>query len=56
MSTMIGFGSFLAGLLLALLGSAGADLSTGVLLETWQVRRQLKLEVLTEIDPPIGLL
>jgi uncharacterized protein involved in exopolysaccharide biosynthesis len=56
MSTMIGVGSFFAGLLLALLGSAGADLSTGVLLETWQVRRQLKLEVLTEIDPPVGLL
>ncbi len=56
MSTIIGVGAIFAGLLLALLASAGADLSTGVLLETWQVRRQLKLEVLTEIDPPIGLL
>ncbi len=42
------FGAALLGLLLA----AASDLATGLVLESWQVRRQLKLEVLGEFDRP----
>jgi uncharacterized protein involved in exopolysaccharide biosynthesis len=54
MRAIVGIGCIFAGFLLALLGSTWADLSGGVLLETWQVRRQLKLDVLSEIDSPVG--
>ena len=33
--------------------AAFADWSAGLILETWQVRRVLKLDVLSELDPPV---
>jgi uncharacterized protein involved in exopolysaccharide biosynthesis len=50
MALIVGAGSLIAGVLFALVGSTLADLLGGVLLETWQVRRQLKLDVLSVID------
>ena len=38
-----------AGLLFAILAAVVADLRSGRLLETWQVRRWLDLEVLAEV-------
>ena len=54
MGLIVGAGSLIAGVLLALVGSTFADLLGGVLLETWQVRRQLKLDVLSVIDGRVG--
>jgi hypothetical protein len=51
----VGMGSVIGSLLLALLIAAGADLMSGRILEEWQVRRQLKLEVLGEFDPTTSL-
>jgi hypothetical protein len=48
----LGIGSVLAAFVLAFLCAALADWQTGRILETWQVRRYLKLEVLGEIGPP----
>jgi hypothetical protein len=42
----------LGAILVALLSAATADWLTGRVLETWQVRRRLKLEVLGEFDQP----
>ncbi len=50
---IIGVGSVLAAGLLALLFSAAADLGSGLILESWEVRRRLKLEVLGELDLPL---
>jgi hypothetical protein len=50
---IIGVGSVLGAGLLALLISAAADLGAGLILESWEVRRRLKLEVLGEIDVPL---
>ena len=47
--------SVIGAALLALLMAAGADLGSGRILEEWQVRRQLKLEVLGEFDPSAPL-
>jgi uncharacterized protein involved in exopolysaccharide biosynthesis len=51
-ATIVGIASLLGAALIALLAAALADWSAGIILETWQVRRALKLEVLTELDPP----
>jgi uncharacterized protein involved in exopolysaccharide biosynthesis len=45
-------GSVLGGALLAVLLAAALDLVAGFILESWQVRRRLKLEVLGEFDSP----
>jgi hypothetical protein len=49
---LVTIGSLLAAALLALLGSAAADWRSGRVIETWQVRRRLKLEILGELDGP----
>lgn len=49
---LVGIASVIGGVLLAMLGAAAADWQTGRILETWQVRRRLKLEVLGEFEPP----
>jgi hypothetical protein len=49
---LIGVGSVVGALLLAFLLAAGLDLLGGSILETWQVRRRLKLDVLGEFDRP----
>ena len=49
---LLGVASVLAAIALAFLCSALADWQTGRILETWQVRRYLKVEVLGEIGPP----
>jgi len=51
---LIGIGSVVAALLLALLLSAGADLLAGRVLESWQIKRRLNIEVLAEFDKPIS--
>jgi uncharacterized protein involved in exopolysaccharide biosynthesis len=51
-SQIVGFASVLGAILIAYLAAALSDWSKGVILETWQVRRMLKLDVLTELDPP----
>ena len=48
----VGLGAVLGGALLALIVAALADLATGLILETWQIRRQLKLEVLGDVVSP----
>ncbi len=50
---IVGLASVLGAALAGLLAAAFADWSRGLILETWQVRRVLKLEVLTELDPPV---
>jgi uncharacterized protein involved in exopolysaccharide biosynthesis len=50
---LVGMGSVLAAIVIAMLGAAAADWQTGRVLETWQVRRRLKLEVLGELEPPL---
>jgi uncharacterized protein involved in exopolysaccharide biosynthesis len=49
---IIGIASLLAGALLALLAAAAVDFRSGRILETWQVRRLLGVEVVGELDPP----
>jgi uncharacterized protein involved in exopolysaccharide biosynthesis len=49
---LVGVASVLAGVLLALLGAAAADYRSGRILEAWQVRRRLKLELIGELDLP----
>ena len=51
-TTMIGIGSVVGALLLAFLVAGGADMAAGRVIEPWQVRRQLKIEVLGEFEPP----
>jgi capsular polysaccharide biosynthesis protein len=46
------FGGILASLFLAVAAAAIADLAGGKLIEPWQVRRQLRLPLLGEVDPP----
>jgi hypothetical protein len=45
-------GSLLGGLLLAILLASGLDIASGYFIESWQIRRQLKLDVLAEFDNP----
>jgi uncharacterized protein involved in exopolysaccharide biosynthesis len=47
---LVGAGSLVGAALLAILLASAADLFTGKILESWQVRRRLKLEVLAEFD------
>ncbi len=47
---LVGVGSVLGAALLAFLLAAGADFLTGKILESWQIRRRLKLDVLAEFD------
>jgi hypothetical protein len=47
---MVGVGSVLGGLVLAILAAAVADLMRGRILESWQVRRSLKVDILGELD------
>ena len=49
---LVGMGSVLGAALLAVLLAAASDMATGLVLESWQVRRQLRLEVLGEFDRP----
>jgi hypothetical protein len=49
---LVGVGSVLGGALLAILLAALLDFVEGSILETWQVRRRLKLDVLGELDRP----
>jgi hypothetical protein len=49
---LIGIGSVIGAALLAILVATLADLLTGTILEAWQVRRRLKIEVLGEFDGP----
>jgi uncharacterized protein involved in exopolysaccharide biosynthesis len=51
-ATLVGVASVFASILLALLIAAAADLGTGVVIEPWQVRRRLKLDVIGELDNP----
>jgi len=47
---MVGGGSVVAAVVLAILFAAGRDAWRGRILEAWQVRRKLKLDVLGELD------
>jgi hypothetical protein len=49
---IVGLASLLAGALFALLAAAAADYRAGRIIETWQVRRLLGVEVVGELDPP----
>jgi hypothetical protein len=49
---LVGVGSVAAAAVLAILLAVVADLLQGRLLEAWQVRRRLKLDVLGELDAP----
>jgi hypothetical protein len=49
---LVGAASVLGAALLAVLLAAGLDLLAGLILESWQVRRGLKLEVLGELEQP----
>jgi uncharacterized protein involved in exopolysaccharide biosynthesis len=49
---LVGLGSVVGGALLAILLAVASDLAGGLILETWQIRRKLKLEVLAELDRP----
>jgi hypothetical protein len=48
----VAVGSVIGGLLFALLLASGLDLATGLVLQSWQIRRQLKLDVLADFDDP----
>jgi uncharacterized protein involved in exopolysaccharide biosynthesis len=50
LSQIVGVGAVLGAVLLAFLVATMADILGGRILEPWQVRRRLKLEVLGEID------
>ncbi len=47
---LVGVGSILGGALLAILLAAALDMAGGLILESWQVKRRLRLEVLGEFD------
>jgi uncharacterized protein involved in exopolysaccharide biosynthesis len=47
---LVGIGSLVGGALLAILLAAALDFAGGSILESWQVRRRLRLEVLGEFD------
>jgi hypothetical protein len=49
---LVGAGSVFGGAALALLLTTGLDLAGGLVLESWQVRRRLKLEIVGELDNP----
>jgi uncharacterized protein involved in exopolysaccharide biosynthesis len=49
---LVAIGSVFGGALLGILLAAGLDLLGGAILESWQIRRRLKLDVLGELDRP----
>jgi uncharacterized protein involved in exopolysaccharide biosynthesis len=49
---VVGAASVIGALLLAILLATGMDMLPGVILEPWQVRRHLKLDVIGELDNP----
>jgi uncharacterized protein involved in exopolysaccharide biosynthesis len=49
----IGFAAVVGGALLALLLAAALDLLGGWIIEPWQIRRRLKLDILGEFDRPV---
>ncbi len=49
---IMGLASLLGAVFLAFLAAAVADFTSGKLLEAWEVRRRLKIEVLSELEPP----
>jgi len=49
---LVAAGAVLGGALLAILLSAGLDVLAGLILEPWQVRKRLMIEVLGELDRP----
>jgi hypothetical protein len=51
-ANMVAAGAVIGGALLALLLAAAADLAGGTVLESWQVRRRLKIDVIGELDIP----
>ena len=51
-ATLVGIGSFIAGIFLALAATAALDFFGGRFIETWQVKRALKIDVLGEFEPP----
>jgi uncharacterized protein involved in exopolysaccharide biosynthesis len=51
LAPLVGVGSIVAAVLLSILFAAGRDAMQGRILEPWQVRRKLKLDVLGELEP-----
>jgi uncharacterized protein involved in exopolysaccharide biosynthesis len=51
-AALLGVAGILGGALLGILLAAASDILRGRLLEAWQIKRQLKVEVLGEIDLP----
>jgi uncharacterized protein involved in exopolysaccharide biosynthesis len=51
-SQIVGLAAVVLGALFALLAAAAADFRSGRIIETWQVRRLLGVEVVGELDPP----
>jgi uncharacterized protein involved in exopolysaccharide biosynthesis len=49
---LLSVGSVVGGALLAILLAAGLDLLGGTVIEPWQIRRQLKVDILSELDGP----
>jgi uncharacterized protein involved in exopolysaccharide biosynthesis len=49
---IIGLASVVGAALLAILLATLADFSTGAILESWQIRRRLKIDLLAELDMP----
>jgi hypothetical protein len=47
---LIAVGSIVGGFLFSVLLASGLDLATGLVLESWQVKRKLKLAVLADFD------
>jgi uncharacterized protein involved in exopolysaccharide biosynthesis len=52
LAMIVGLSSVLGAVLLAILAATGFDTWRGRVLEAWQVRRRLKLDVLGELDRP----
>lgn len=52
-AVLVGIASVLAAFVLAFLAAAAADWRAGRFLETWQIRRRLKIDVLGELEPPL---
>jgi hypothetical protein len=49
---IVGMSSIIGAIVLALLLCAGLDLLKGSIIESWQIRRRLKLEIIGELDRP----
>jgi hypothetical protein len=51
-TTLVGIGSVVGAAIFALLLATLKDMAAGRVVEAWQVRRRLKIEVLGEFEPP----